>query len=316
MSDGSRSLAIVVPVYNEEAGLARFHQELTAVLDALEWNSSIWYVDDGSSDGTLPILIGLSLRDRRVRAIELSRNFGHQAALLAGLETAEADVVITLDGDGQHPPSLIPQLLDQYGNGADVVQALRRENANIGFWKRMSARYFYWLVNRLTEIRLAPGSADFRLLSRPAVEALRAMPERHEFLRGMVGWLGFRQAKVEYEPERRIAGTTKFSVGRMARLALHALFSFSQSPLRLCYTLGAMMLLLCLAEGLYTVFLYFSPNRSQLVPGWSSLMFFLLLGNALQLLTLGVVAHYVGYIFDEAKRRPRFVIRRLHGGTP
>lgn len=317
MSEGRPTLGVIVPVYNEEGGLRRFHEELTHALDSVPRTCALWFVDDGSRDHTLDVLLEIAGRDPRVRIIELSRNFGHQAALSAGLDLARQDAVVTIDGDGQHPPSLIPAMLALHDAGADVVQALRHDSpAASGLWKRLSSRLFYSLVNTFSDVRLAQGSADFRLLSAPAADALRSMPEAHRFLRGMVSWLGFRQENITYFAAARLSGSTKYSFRKMLDLAVHALFSFSRSPLRLCYLLGAALLALSVAEGLYTAYLYFSPRRSELVPGWSSLLFFVLMGNGMQLVTLGVVAHYVGYIFDEVKRRPRYIVRRLHGTQP
>jgi dolichol-phosphate mannosyltransferase len=311
---GLPTLGVIVPVYNEEGGLRRFYEELSEALEPVRRSCVLWFVDDGSRDGTLNVLLEIAGRDPRVRVVELSRNFGHQAALSAGLDLARQDTIVTIDGDGQHPPALIPEMLALHEAGADVVQALRRDSpAASGLWKRLSSRLFYGLVNTFSEIHLAPGSADYRLMSAPAADALRSMPEAHRFLRGMVNWLGFRQETIAYSPAARLAGSTKYSFRKMLDLAAHALFSFSRSPLRFCYILGVLLLALSVAEAIYTTYIYFSPRRSELVPGWSSLLFFILMGNGMQLITLGVVAHYVGYIFDEVKRRPRYVVRRLHG---
>jgi polyisoprenyl-phosphate glycosyltransferase len=311
--EAGRTLGIVVPVYNEQDGVRRFHEELVRALAAVPRSCVIWYVDDGSSDGTLDALLDIASRDARVQIIELSRNFGHQSALSAGLDAAKQDAVVTIDGDGQHPPGLIPEMVARHEAGADIVQALRQDSPeSAGLWKRATARIFYGLVNTFSDIRLAPGSADFRLLSGAAVEALRSMPERHRFVRGMVSWLGFRQESLPYHAGSRISGSSKYSLRKMVKLAAHALFSFSRFPLRLCYLLGAMLLALSLAEGLYTAYMYFSPRRAELVPGWSSLLFFVLMGNGMQMLTLGVVAHYVGYIFDEVKDRPRYIVRHIY----
>jgi polyisoprenyl-phosphate glycosyltransferase len=312
--EGRPTLGVIVPVYNEEGGLRRFHEELSLALESVPRSCTLWFVDDGSRDRTLEVLLEIAAHDSRVRIIELSRNFGHQAALSAGLDLARQDAIVTIDGDGQHPPSLIPKMLALHESGADVVQALRLDSpATSGLWKRLSSRLFYSLVNTFSDIRLAQGSADFRLMSAPAADALRSMPEAHRFIRGMVSWLGFRQEDISYVPAARLSGSTRYSFRKMLDLAAHALFSFSRSPLRLCYILGALLLTLSVGEGLYTAYIYFSPRRSELVPGWSSLLFFVLMGNGMQLFTLGVVAHYVGYIFDEVKGRPRYIVRRLHG---
>lgn len=306
-------LSIVIPVYNEIEGLPQFHASLLAALAQVPWDWSVWYVNDGSTDGTGSWVEQTALADPRVHLVELSRNFGHQAALTAGLELAPGEAVIVMDGDGQHPPSMIPQMLALHERGFDIVLTERKSSPGAGLLKGIGARVFYSLLNRTSTVSVVPNAADFRLMSRIVVDALNRMPEYHRFLRGMVHWLGFRSTTVEYEAPLRIAGETKYSFRKMLNLANHALFSFSLFPLKLCVACGIVLILLSAAEAIYAAGIYFSPQRSSLVPGWSSLMFFLLGIGGVQLMMLGVIGYYIGYIFEEVKRRPVYVIRRIVG---
>jgi len=309
-------LSVVIPLCNEAGGINKFHEDLSDALSGLDYDCSIWYIDDGSTDSTLDRLKAIAGNDQRVRIVEFSRNFGQPAAIAAGMERAAPGIVIVMDGDGQHPPSLIPELVRLHEQGADLVQAQRIENPGAGLWKHFTSSAFNWVINRLTDLHLIPGSADYRLMSRPVVEALRSMGEYHRFPRGMVSWTGFRPATAPYAAPERLTGESKYSVVKLIHLASHAIFYHSRSPLRLCYALGAVLMLLSLVQAIYTLVIYFSPQRSTLPPGWPTLMFFVLLNGGLQLFMLGIVAHYIGFIFDEVKRRPLYVVRRVHGRIP
>lgn len=308
-----RHLSVIIPVYNERSGLPQFHASLAAVLEHLDWQWSVWYVDDGSADGTGGWVEEAAARDSRTHLIELSRNFGQQAALSAGLAIAPGDAVIVMDGDGQHPPEKIPQMLALHQQGFDIVLTERRSSGGSAISKSFLTRMFYRILNFVSTVKVLPNTADFRLTSRTATDALNRMPEYHRFLRGMVHWLGFRSTTIEYDAPPRAAGETKYSLRKMLTLANHALFSFSLFPLKLCVAAGLLLILLSTAEAAYTAYLYFSPRRADLVPGWSSLMFFLLGIGGVQLMMLGVIGYYIGYIFEEVKRRPVYVIRRIVG---
>lgn len=303
------SVAVVVPVYNEQAALPAFHPRLLAVLEALPNPFTLTYVDDGSTDDTSVILHALTQADPRVRAVYLSRNFGHQAALTAGLDHAEGEVVITLDGDGQHPPELIPEMLRLHAAGYEIVQTQRLDTQGTSAFKRWTAEAFYALINRLADTQVQPGAADFRLLSRAAADGLRQMPERHRFLRGMVSWMGFRTVILPYEPTERMAGASKYSLRKMVRLALDALFSFSLAPLWIGLSVGMLFFLLALAEAAYVLSFWVRGQAGSLAPGWSSLMFMLLIVGGVLTTLLGFIGIYVGYIFQETKRRPIYLVR-------
>jgi len=280
------------------------------VVDGLPCECTIWYVDDGSDDQTADLVNHIAKRHSGVRLLELSRNFGHQIALTAGIDHADGDVVITMDGDGQHPPELIPTLIALYQQGYDIVLTQRVEATDEGSFKKVTSRGFYWLINRLSQTEVVAGSADFRLMSREVVLGLREFREYHRFLRGLIIWMGYRRAVVPFEPDRRIAGTTKYSLHKMVNLASNAVFSFSTLPLKLAIFLGFVLVLLAAAEALYTVYFFVSGQRNLLVPGWASLMFAVLGIGGVQLIMLGVIGQYIGLIFQETKRRPLYLLRR------
>lgn len=302
---------IVVPLYNEEAALVAFHAQLCQVIDRLPECFSILYVDDGSTDRSGELLAQIAARDPRVTIIQLSRNFGHQAALTAGLDRAEGDFTLTLDGDGQHPPALIPEMLALAKAGYEVVLTQRSEDPATPYLKRATSTLFYRLLNRIGATQIQPGSADFRLLARPVVQALRSMREYHRFLRGMVAWSGFRTVILPFDPPARLGGESKYSLRKMLRLAADAIFSFSLVPLYIGISLGVALLVLALAEMVYVLSFWVRGDTSGLAPGWSSLMFVLLVIGGTLMITLGFIGVYIGYIFQEVKARPIYLVRKV-----
>jgi dolichol-phosphate mannosyltransferase len=310
MSTPVCKLSIVCPAYEEEDVLPVFHAELSAVLDGLGpgYQIEVLYVDDGSRDRTLAILRRLAAADPRVRYLSLSRNFGHQAALTAGMEHAAGDVVITMDSDLQHPPAVIPQLLERWREGNDIVVTLREQDPTLSWFKRVSSDTFYQVMRVLSDTELRSAAADFRLMSRPAAQALVRMPERHRFLRGMVSWLGFRTATVYFTPASRGAGASKFTLWRMVNFALDGMMAFSKLPLRLALGLGlgatAAALLLALAAVLHGLLAADATDW-----GWYGLMITLLLVGGAVLGSLGVLGEYVGRIYDQVKGRPIYLIK-------
>jgi polyisoprenyl-phosphate glycosyltransferase len=313
MTDSQTLLSVVVPLYDEELCLHDFHSDLSATLQKLGGEYEILYVDDGSADGTWSLLCQLAEKDSRIRAIQLSRNFGHQCALTAGLDFACGGIVVQMDGDGQHPPSLIPLMIESWKMGFDVVLTKRRDTEGIGIFKRSTSSAFYRLLNRLSATAIEPSSSDFRLMTRASVDALNSMRESHRFVRGMVSWLGFRQCILEYKAGARLAGRSKYSFAKMFRFASEAIFSFSTKPLKLCIFMGSVLFLLAFLEALHVGWVYWTGGYSKFSSGWPSLMFFILLLGGLQLMTLGLLGHYVGYIFQEVKRRPIYVVREMAG---
>jgi polyisoprenyl-phosphate glycosyltransferase len=300
---------IVVPVYNEAGIVAQMHARIRAAVDKLPYQFTFFYIDDGSSDDTEQELIGLEKSDKRVNPVSFSRNFGHQAALSAGLDISRGDVVISLDADGQHPPEMIGQMLELMEQGYDVVQAQRAEDIQLGLFKRWTSGLFYHILNLVSGTQVLPGAADFRAMSRRAVDALKSMPEYHRFLRGMVSFIGFKSAILPYQQGARIGGASKYSLAKMIRLAMDAIFSFSLAPLYLGMSLGGILLLLALAEIIYVLSFWFTGREASLAPGWSSLMFIILIVGGMLMVLIGFIGVYVGYIFQQVKNRPVYIIK-------
>jgi dolichol-phosphate mannosyltransferase len=298
-------------VYNEEEALLAFHQQLCESIQKLPYHFLIYYVNDGSTDRTFDLLQQLSCDDLRVTSIELSRNFGHQAALTAGLDAAEGDYVITMDGDGQHPPTMIVEMLGLASAGYDLVLTQRTDELTGSAFKRQTSAMFYRLINRVGDTQILPGGADFRLMARPVVDAFKQMREYHRFLRGMVSWMGFRTIILPYYPPARLAGKSKYTVKKMLRLAANAIFSFSLVPLYIGISLGVLLLFLAAAEMIYVLSFWVTGNQHGLAPGWSSLMFVLLVVGGILMILLGFIGIYIGFIFQEVKRRPIYLIRKV-----
>jgi polyisoprenyl-phosphate glycosyltransferase len=305
---------LIVPVYNEEGLIAQVHDRIRATVDALPYTFSFIYVNDGSSDATAGDLLAVAKSDKRVHVITLSRNFGHQAALTAGLDASRGEAVVSLDADGQHPPEMIPQMLDLITQGYDIVQGQRADDAQLGRFKKWTSGLFYRILNVISGTRVLPGAADFRAMSRRAVDALKSMPEYHRFLRGMVSWIGFKSAILPYHQEERAGGTSKYSLGKMVRLASDAVFSFSLMPLYIGLSAGVGFIILALAQMAWVAFLWLTGQTDRIVPGWSSLMAVLLIASGIIMIVLGFIGVYVGYIFQEVKRRPIYVIKDEQGG--
>ena len=304
-----RLISIVVPAYNEEEALPLFYGQLKEVLNVLPDDHEIIFVNDGSQDRTAEIMEKIAAEDPTVRPVYLSRNFGHQAALSAGLERSRGDYTITMDADGQHPPKLIPELIRLADSGYDIVLTQRIEPANTSSFKKWSSETFYKLLNKVSDTQTLPGGADFRLMNRESLDALLSLPEFHKFLRGMVSWIGFRSVIIPFEVPERLAGRTKYSLKKMFRLASDAVFSFSMVPLYIGLSAGALFFVLALAEAIYVLSFWISGKGSTLVPGWSSLMFMLLIIGAVLMIIMGFIGIYIGYIFQEVKNRPVFICR-------
>lgn len=293
-------LSVIVPCYNEQIGLAKLHQRLIAVLDDLGLTYEIVLIDDGSNDGTADAIRQLAVGDPHVRGLRFSRNFGHQAAVSAGYDHARGQAVIVMDADLQHPPELIPTFIEQWRQGYDVVYAYR---------DRRPVRWGYRLYNRLCNIRIPAEAADFRLMDRTVVDALKRMPERHRFVRGLVAWLGFRDVGVPYDEAPRHAGEPAYTRQKRFDLRIDSLFSFSTVPLRLSMILGAITLCLGAAYALWILGVLIFVGREGVATGWPALIMTVLILGGVQLLCLGMVAEYVGRTYEEVKQRPLYVVR-------
>lgn len=297
-------LSVVAPVFNEEDTVAEFHARVSSALAASEYELVL--VDDGSTDRTPELLAALARDDPRVRVIQLSRNFGHQAALTAGLDHARGEVIVMLDSDLQDPPELIPELLARWREGSDVVYAVRTRRAGEARMKLVTARWFYRLFSRLAQIDLSQNAGDFRLLDRRALEALGSMRERNRFLRGMTVWVGFTQTAVPYERDARFAGDTKYTPRRMLRFSLDALSSFSHVPLQLATLLGFVFSAIAFLG--IPIAIGFKL-AGQFVSGITTVLLVVLLLGGIQLITVGIIGEYLGRVYDEVKRRPLYLVK-------
>ena len=299
-----RLLSVVAPVFEEEALIEAFHARVCSALEGIPFELVL--VDDGSADHTPQLLAALAERDPRVRVLELSRNFGHQTALTAGLDHASGDAVVMMDADLQDPPELIPEMLDHWRGGTDVVYAVRSRREGETRFKLASARWFYKLFSAVGDVALEPDSGDFRLLDRAPLDALLSMRERNRFLRGMTVWIGYTQTAVAYERGPRRAGETKYTLRRMLTFSLDAISSFSHRPLQLATLVG----FLCagLAFVLIPVIVALRIAGSYL-PGFSTITIVVLLLGGIQLMAIGLIGEYVGRIYDEVKGRPLYVVR-------
>lgn len=308
-----RHLSIVVPFFNEGAAVEAFHDGLAPVLAQIAgYEVDIVCVDDGSSDDTMQRLLRLAARHKAYRIIELSRNFGKEAALTAGLDAATGACVVPMDADLQDPPGLLPEMLRRWEQGADVVLARRADRASDTRLKRLCARLFYRLHNRLAEIRIPCDVGDFRLMDRRVVDVLKALPERQRFMKGLFAWVGFRTEVVDYVRPARCAGRSKFATWRLWNLALEGLTSFSTLPLRVWTYVGFA------GAALTSAYALFILVRTLLVgidvPGYTSLLVTVLFVGSLQLVSVGLLGEYIGRIYMEAKQRPLYVVRSRHGG--
>ncbi len=295
-------LSIVVPCYNEAGNVAELYRRVVEACEPTMSDFELIYVDDGSADETLAAVASLAQKDPRVKAIRLSRNFGHQAALTAGVDYASGDAVLVMDGDLQHPPELIPCFVEKWREGNEIVY---------GYRQGRRPRLGYRIVNSLMHISIPPEAADFRLMDRRAASAFREMTERSRFIRGMVSWLGFRQAGVGYEDQSRFAGARGYTVRQTLRLALNAVLSFSNVPLRVATALGLITLLVGLGYAGYILYAKFT--QPEIVAGWTATMMVILLVGGVQLLCLGIIAEYIGRIYEETKRRPLYVVSESIG---
>jgi polyisoprenyl-phosphate glycosyltransferase len=301
-------LSVVAPVYNERDSVEELWRRLTLTLTPLG-DYEIVLVDDGSSDGSWEALRGLAARDEHLRLIRLSRNFGHQIALTAGLDAARGDAVVSLDADLQDPPELIPQLVARWQEGFDVVYAVREHRDGESPVRLFVISAFYRLFRRMSATDIPADTGDFRLLSRRAVDALARMPERARYLRGMTSWIGFRQIGVPYRRDARFAGSSKYSFPKLFRLAADGIASFSVAPIKLLTRVGFAMIVFCVGVLAWTLYIRFFTNDAP--QGWTSVLAVVLLLGGVQLLGMGVVGQYIARIFEETKQRPLYFVSDL-----
>ena len=305
-------LSVIVPCYNEQDVLRATHERLTAVLAGMSWlDYELIFVNDGSHDDTQLILAQLQHVDRHVRVLLFSRNFGHQIAVTAGLEEASGDAVVIIDSDLQDPPEVIPQMVQLWRDGNDVVYGLRTDRQGESTFKLWTAKVFYRLINRLSETKMPFDAGDFRLLDRRVVEVINSTPERARFLRGMVSWAGFRQVSLPYERAARHAGTSKYPFRKMLNFAMDGIISFSLVPLKLAIWTGFLAIWIAVA-GIIVAIVDRMLDR-HLTRGWASLFVAVLFMGGVQLVSLGILGEYLGRIYTEVKRRPLYVVQERLG---
>jgi len=299
-------LSLVIPVYNEEKSLPLLMPILQPVLDGIDCAWEVLLVNDGSQDGTPESLEAMAAADNRIKVLHFSRNFGHQAAVTAGLDRASGDAVIVMDCDLQDPPELLPALVQFYREGYDIVSPQRAKRAEDSWFKRTTASMFYSVMRSMVDKRLPPEVGDFRLFSRRAVEAMRGFREQHRFLRGLAAWLGLKEVFVPFERQKRSAGETHYPLHKMIALAWTAILSFSPAPLRTSFFVGWMLCLAGLAYVAYVI--YANLFTSSTVPGWTSVVGLQVISSGAILIALGLIGEYVARIFEESKNRPLYVV--------
>lgn len=316
MTEPRPTLSVVAPCFNEEGALPEFLRRVGAVLDGIGGTSEIVVVDDGSRDGTWAVMTQAAERDRRIVAVRLMRNHGHQLALTAGLSVCRGERVLIIDADLQDPPELLPDMIalmdgpDGKG-GADVVYGQRRVREGESMFKRATAAAFYRLIGRMTDVEIPLDAGDFRLVTRRVLDLLLAMPERHRFVRGMVAWIGGRQVAIPYDRKARIAGESKYPLSKMIRFAADAITAFSVVPLMASMTIGWVMAVVGFAFFVYSIVGWLLGHT---LPGWTSLMAAIGLLGGMQFLMLGIIGAYLGRLYDQSKGRPLFLIREIVGG--
>ena len=303
-----KTISIVVPVFNEEDNIEHFYESVCKVMESLPYDFELIYVDDGSKDRSREILRSLEKQDERVQSIFLARNSGHQLALTCGLDNADGDAVITMDGDMQHPPELIPVLLEKWEQGYEVVQTIRKTTEGVSAMKKLTSYYYYKLLNKLSNVHIQEGGSDFRLMDRVVVKAFRRYREHARFIRGMIGAMGFRQVQIEFVAPKRFAGVSKFSPRKMLNFAIDGVLAYSNLPLRLGLYIGTISGLISLLMILHVFVSKYVLNDA--VAGWATLTACVLFFGGMQMIVLGILGEYLGRVFEEVKHRPLYLIAR------
>jgi len=306
-------LTVIIPLYNEQEIINELYDRLSASVASISPDFILLFVDDGSKDHTLEKVMQIATKDKRVKYISFSRNFGHQVAVSAGLDHCQSKAVVIIDGDLQDPPELIPSLYAKYQEGFEVVYARRLKRKGETWFKLLIAKLFYRLMKRITSIDLPLDVGDFRIIDQKIVECLRQMPEQHKFLRGQIAWLGFRQAFVEYERDSRKAGKTGYPLKKMVRFALDGITAFSNSPLRLVTNLGIFISLLSFLIILYALYSHFVLQ--QTITGWTSLIISSMFIGGVQLLSIGIIGEYISRINTDVRKRPLYIVDKSNIDT-
>jgi len=304
------TLNIVIPCFNEEKNIEVLYNELIPVLSDITPNYTIVFVDDGSRDDTFKTIRKIAEKDNHVVGLSLSRNFGHQVAIMAGLQHCKGDIVIMMDADMQHPPEVIPLLLAEFEKGYDIVNTRRIDAKDAGMFKKTSSHFFYKLINFLSDVKIEPAAADFRLMSRKAVDAFLQFEEKDRFTRGLVSWMGFRQSVIEYNASARFAGKSKYTLRKMIHFGMDGITSFSSKPLRISFYAGLAVFFFGAA---YAVYAIIENINGKTIPGWTSLLVTVLMLGGFQLLSLGIIGEYIARIFNQTKGRPLYFVKDKTG---
>ncbi len=299
-------ISIVTPVYNEEDNVVFFHEEITKVMKTTGMDYELIYVNDGSKDRTDELIRELAEKDSHVRAITFARNFGHQTAITCGMDFARGDAVITMDGDMQHPPELIPLLLEKWKDGYDIVQTIRTSTEDSGFIKKITSAGYYKVINSISKTPVTPGGSDFRLMNRKSLDVFLRFREHARFIRGIVGGLGFKQTTIKFEAPARHAGVSKFSMNKMLHFAMDGILTNSTTPLRAAFYAGAVSGFIGILLILHVLYSYLVGNT---VPGWATMTILIAFFGSANLVGLGIIGEYIGRIYEESKNRPLYWIR-------
>lgn len=304
---GKKLYSIVIPLYNEEEVIDECVKRVTSVMEKIDGDYEIIFVNDGSKDSTYNIMNRHCSENEKLKLIDFSRNFGHQTAITAGMDLSKGDAVIVMDADLQDPPEVIPKLIEKYEEGFDVVYAIRSKREGESFFKKLTAKVFYRFLRYMCSIDIPVDTGDFRLLSRQVIEVMKTMTERNRYVRGLVSWVGFKQTGVEYVRDKRYAGVTKYPLKKMLKLSVDGITSFSTKPLKLSKNIGLLMAFSGFIYAIYAVIQRLTGRVLQ--TGWASTVVLILLVGGIQLIMLGIIGEYIARIFDESKNRPLYIIK-------
>ncbi len=306
-----KKISVVIPMYYEEEVVKECYSKMTEVLQKInEYDYELICVDDGSRDKTLQILEQLAVNDEKLKVISFTRNFGHQCAVAAGLKYVSGDVVVIIDADLQDPPELIPEMLKLWEQGNEVVYGKRKNREGESAFKLFTAKIFYKTLNALSDVDIPRDTGDFRLVDRKVVDVMNSMPEHNKFLRGLWGWIGFKQVPYEYERKERVAGKTKYPLKKMLKLASDGIIGFSTKPLKIVGLLGIISIFISIAILIYSLISY-AYGLNNLTAGWTSIMVTITLFSGVQLFSIWIMSEYIGRIYDESKRRPEYIVEKL-----
>ncbi len=309
MSDKTIDLSVVIPLYNEENNVEKLHERIRESLQELQINYEVIFVNDGSKDKTMPLVLKLAQSDPHLRFIDLSRNFGHQLAITAGIEHTKGEYIVVMDGDGQDPPEFIRDLYEKAKSGFEVVYAKRRKRDGENFLKKFTAKAFYRILAKITSIEIPVDTGDFRIIHRRIKEILSQMPEQHKYIRGQIAWIGFNQTYLEYDRQERMSGETKFTYRKMMRFALDGISGFSTWPLKMATISGFVVSAVAFLLILYSLYQKFFGYTER---GWTSMQISILFLGGIQLLGIGILGEYIGRMNDNVKNRPHYIIRNTN----